>query len=204
MAAKFDNLDDVNSKFAGTIIYFEKEPVVVKNGAPSAVHEGKFDLHITGLNNRIKAVPLDDPGVRYRDYNLGYANHGAHTAWYYRRAVRQYRQGLKRDQLGYRVSNSSYEMETQGGAFQYSGAFIDMLVDKYPHREQIKELLVDNKAYAVAFHRDFALAYDVLHEDFILEYRGTKIGCSINKKLSEYKLLAEHNHLRESLQEALL
>jgi hypothetical protein len=47
------------------------------------------------------------------------------------------------------------------------------------------------------------LAWDNLHEDYILEFKGKKVGVSLNKGLTEYRLLPEFRFLTESLQEAI-
>lgn len=203
-ALLFDNLEDVQAKFQQTICYYEKKSVMVKSAHYAENAEGvkdgnKFQLAITPLSGRVKIIQLEDPALNYKEFNLGYANCGQYAVWWYRKPIKQYRQGLKRDQLAF----SSSEPYIDGMEFTFSKNYTMMLENDYPNMEAVEKWLRDKKVKIMAFHKDFALTWDYIHEDFILEYRGSKIGTSINGNLKEFRLLAEFRHLAESLQEAL-
>jgi hypothetical protein len=206
-APTFDNLDDVTNKFVATLVMYNKKAALVK-----AVHyqedKGKVILDKFRLvlsiaqadQNAAAIVNLDDPLLKYTDYNLGYANHKKYAAWWYRVPLKQYRQGLKRDQMAYNVS---YPGVVPDDNFGYSMPWIRMLENEYPSLDTVGRLLLDNMVEAISFHKNFALAWDNLHEDYILEFKGKKVGVSLNKGLTEYRLLPEFRFLAESLQEAI-
>jgi hypothetical protein len=200
MAALFDNLDDVNSKFSGTICYYDKKPIYVKQAIPDPVNNGEFILYVQTSAGRNKQIKLTDPLFNYKHFNIGYANTGSYAAWFYRRPTKQYRQGLKKDQLYYKMSIAHGMPEE---SFNLSKSFIAMLENVYPKLEDCRELLMNHTKVVVAFHKDFALSWDHIHDDFFIEYRGKKIGTSVGHNLMKYNLLAEAKHLEEALQEAL-
>lgn len=200
MSAFFDNLDDVNGKFAGTICYYDKVPVVIKQAVNDTDQAGKFKLLVSSLTTKGKYIDLTDPKFNYRDFNLGYTNHMMGAVWWYRRPTRQYRQGLKREQMGWRSSN---KQEALDEAFGFNKVFCAMLENRYPNLETVKDTLLMHKIKSAAFHRDFAITYDEIHEDFILEYRGTKIGASLTPNLRQYRIIDDAKYLQESLAEAL-
>lgn len=201
MSANFDNIDDVVSKFTGTICYYERKPILIKQCSSDPDKPGKFSLLVTSAGGRAKAVNLDDPNFSFKDYNLGYANNEKIAAWWFRWPVKQYRQGLKKDQLGVRVSNPHMLMD---GNFGFSKPYINMLENVYPDIKMCAELLREqNNQKIIAFHKNFALSYDEMHEDFIVEYKAKKIGVSTNKQLTEFRLTKPFEHLNEVLQEAI-
>lgn len=200
MATKFDNIEDVNSKFVGTICYHEKMPVLIKAAQPSLEEPGSFVLNATNASGRSKYIKLNDPALNYRDFNIGYANQGHYAVWWYRRPIRQYRQGLKKDQMGFKMSMNDYGIEE---TFGYSKPYINMLKNHYPDLPQCDAQLRGMVYKTIAFHKDFALSWDEVHSDFILEYRGRKIGCSVGKDLKQYNLLAPAEYLAETLQGVL-
>src|SRR5690606_29840516 len=116
---------------------------------------------------------LSDPEFNYREFNLGYANAGVYAGWWYRRPHKQYSQGLKKHQMGWRTSHPGYHPDEP---FGFTKSFIQMLENNYPHLDVCQQQLRDHVRLAIAFHRDFALTWDEIHNDFLLEYRGKKIG----------------------------
>lgn len=203
MVVKFDNLADVTSKFVGTVCYYDKQAVYVKNcDSPNGV---EFKAMIQGSSGsalgRGKWIDIHDEAFRYRDYNIGYANAGGYACWWFRQPHKQYQQGLKKSQMGwFSPDNPHIGMEHP---FQYSPAFIKMLENNYPSVDEVNTMLRGEKAQAVAFHRDFALQWDKIHQDHILMYRGQQIGVSLNPKLTEFRLVNEFQHVKEALKEAL-
>lgn len=202
MAAKFDNLDDVISKFGSTICYYDKKAVLVKTAVPHPEQLNKFQVHLSPIGGRYKLVDLDDPAFDYKNFNIGYANAGTFAAWWYRKPTKQYQQGLKKSQLGVKASPKNGVFAIEEG-FTFSKPYVSMLENIYPDPGVCANILADKKMTVVGFHRDFALGWDDLHQDHVLEYRGTKIGVSINKTLTKYRLIAEARHLHEALEEAL-
>ncbi len=194
--AVFDNLDDVQTKFSGTICYYDDKAVLVKSASVPLEKPGQYFLGICALNGRAKPIELTDPKFRYRDYNLGYANVGVYSVWWYRRPIRQYSQGLKRNQMGYLTSGIMPD-----DSFNFARPYTAMLENSYPSIDDCQKLLVDQKAQVVAFHRDFALSQDIIHNDFILEYRSKKIGATTASR--KLRLSKEANYLREALKEAI-
>lgn len=199
MKASFDNLDDVNGKFAGTICMFDKKAVSVKGATTEG---GVFFLNLcTSLNGRYKLVPLDHPGFSYRDFNVGYANSqkGYPAIWWYRRPLRQWKQGLKKDQMFFRLAgNQGRFMDAN---FGWNRACIDMLENQYPSIETCQKGLIDGEIPSAAFHKDFAISWDRLHDDFILEHRGRQVATSMRRSMKQFKVLPEFTYLQETIRE---
>lgn len=199
MAFGFDNLDDVMGKFNGTICYYDGKPVMVKSAMPGET-EKEFLLIIAGATGRGKTIKLEDKAFNYRDYNIGYVNSGTIAPWWFRKPMRQYKQGLKKDQMGWRFGTPGAMLQEH---FGFSRPFLNMLENAYPNREQVKKHLMGGEMNTMAFHRDFAVSYDAIHEDYILEHRGVKVGTSIGGNLNQFKLIEAHKHLAETVQEAI-
>lgn len=199
---QFDNLDDVMSKFQSTICYYDNKAVFVKSVEESPPN--LFQLKILKYNAKeSQKIFLDDPLFSYKNFNIGYANSSHTSVWWYRRPIKQYQQGLKKEQLGYVLS------KPDGGGleenFNFSRSFVAMLENAYPALENIGETLKnpENGVRIAAFHKDFALSWSELHDNFVLEFRGLKIGTGINGKLDQFRLVADFKYLAEALQEAI-
>jgi hypothetical protein len=193
MVIKFDNLEDVQVKFMSTICYFEKKAVLVKD---VSIGSDGFEALLYTLGGKHKSVSINDPNFRYNHFNLGYANASFIATWWFRRPIKQYRQGLKKDQLGCLASNELAESN-----FNFAKPFTHMLENTYPSIEQCKKLLIDQEKGVVAFHKDFAFSWDKIHKDYIIEYRSKQIGSSSSMK--KFELIDEAVHLKEALQETL-
>ena len=76
-----------------------------------------------------------------------------------------------------------------------------MLEGVYPSYSQVESALRGNEIRIGAFDRNFAASFDELHEDIIIEYKGVIVGHSVGKK--EFRLKPIHEHLQESLMEAV-
>jgi hypothetical protein len=194
----FDNLDDVISKFTGTVCMYDDKAAIVKSAHLSPEDQSQYVLIVqTSVAARGKTIKLLDPAFKYTNFNLGYANNGPYASWWYRRPAKQYRQGLKADQMYCRISDRNME----SGHFNFNGPFIRMLENTYPTLESAHAAIKDQVSTVCAFNKDFAVSWDSMHEDFIVEYRGTKIGVSQN--LKEFKLREEHRYLTEALMEVI-
>lgn len=200
MAAEFDILDDVSTKFTGTVVMHDKKAALVKSSHSDPEKPGQFLLCVALPQARnLKNINLNDPLLNYKNYQIGYANGGTYCTWWYRKPHKQWAQGLKSGQMGYKISVAGGHAHDN---FGFNGPFIKMLEGVYPDIEIVKKALIDGAVGAMAFHRDFALSYDDIHDDFVLEYHGTKIGASIDRELKQFKIMPEARHLIEALQEA--
>lgn len=204
MAVAIDLIEDVNQKFTNTVVMYKHKAVSVKVVLHNPDKNGEFILQAVAPNARsYTEINLNDPDLNYQTFNIGYANDGMYAAWWYRRPQKQWQQGLKASQMGWKVSNQGAGPNNN---FTLSKPFVNMLENSYPSIEECKKLLMGGddalKYHAVAFHRDFALSYDELHEDYLLEYHGIRIGTSIDSQLKQFKIKSEARHLIEALQEA--
>ncbi len=198
--ADFDILEDVSTKFAGTVVLYDKKAHAVKTSTADPDNPGQFMLVIAPYNVRsFRNVNLADPALDYKNYQIGYCNGGNYATWWYRKPHKQWSQGLKSNQMGWRVSLPNAGPHDN---FGFSKPFINMLEGVYPHIEAVKKALIDKEVMALAFHKDFALSYDGIHDDFIIEYHGTKIGVSLGHEMKQFKIMPEFRHLIEALQEA--
>lgn len=197
MAKYYDNLDDVKSKLVGTIVYYDGTPVIVKS---AEVDEGELAVQITNhLSARGTSIKkITDPLLNYMKFNLGYANYSHGAVWWYRVPHRQYRQGLKHEQMRYSISERALN---PGHTFQAGNSVNEMLLNKYPSIETIEEKIRDSATPVMAFHKNFAMSWDRVHKDMIVEYKGQIIGCMSGHH--EFKLMDEYNHLQESLMEVV-
>jgi hypothetical protein len=192
---QYDNLEDVRSKLLGTYIYYDGKVHLVKDAME--VEMGKYALKLATPNARnYKTAFLNDEGLNFMRYNLGYSNHGHSAAWWYRIPLKQYRQGLKAEQVRPFASKEEFLHRVE---FGMNKPIIDMLENVYPKFEEIEKPLKDRNAEVLAFHKDFAACWDHIHKDMILEYKGKAIGCF--KK--DFELMDEYQHLIEALKEAV-
>lgn len=204
MSKYYDNIDDVKSKLVGTIVYYDGVPVVVK--AADFHPEGGFGVitstHLVGRTTVMRKI--DDPLLNYMKFNLGYSNNNHGAVWWYRVPQRQYRQGLKAEQMRYTCSERSLN---PGYNFQATESINRMLLNKYPDIDTIEKKFRDNEVNTVmAFHKNFAMSYDRIHDDMVVEYKGQLIGCiakEFGRDQPTFKLMNEYIHLNESLKEAV-
>lgn len=198
MAAFFDNVDDVHGKFVDTICYYDKKAVVVKNAQVDPDKPGKYILAVYGLGGRGKLISLHDPLFSYKPFNLGYMNNEEVAVYWYRRPLKQYRQGLKADQMH---SSTSHKNFYHDHGFSFNKACVAMLENTYPSLDECKAVVDDGAKVSCAFHKDFALSWDKIHHDFVIEYRGQQIGNLHRDDRSN--ILKEFSHLSEAFQEAI-
>lgn len=196
--ANFDLLEDVNQKFTGSVLLYDKKVVLCKSVSTSPVKAGEFILQLAPQNSRnVLDINVSDPALDYKNFRIGYCNGGNYAAWWYRKPHKQWSQGLKANQMGFRISGGHPHDH-----FGFNKPFNNMLEGIYPDIETVKKCLIDKSSMAMAFHKDFALSYDDIHDDFVLEYHGTKIGASIGRELKQFKIMPEARHLVEALKEA--
>lgn len=200
----YDNLDDAKSKLLQTIIYHKGLAVYVKDV------QGELDpvkgetyinyiLKVQGLDKKgMIAVKLDDPDLNYMNFKLGYSNHQGSAIYWFRKPVKQYKQGLRGDQVQCRTSNPNFY---GGVAFEFNHNIAAMLEGKYPSIEDVRDAVKLQAAGTVAFHPNFAVGYDDVHNDFILEYKANKIGHTPDFK--NIQIIDKFAFVRESLMEAI-
>lgn len=203
MAKHYDNIEDVKAKLAGSIIYYDGIPVFCKGVDESMDQEKGTTIFYAAITSSLttKAIILKeitDPAFNFTKFNLGYANYKPGACWWYRIPVRQYKQGLKGEQVRYHISEKA--MGNPGYSLSTTGVVSDMLLNKYPTYDAVEKTLRDSEMPSItAFHKDFALSYDKVHKDLILEYKGKVIGF-MDKKIN---LMDEYEHLYESAKEAI-
>lgn len=200
MAAVIDLLQDVEQKFSGTVVMYKDKAVLIKTVSPDEEKAGHFRLHSLAQGARsYEYINLFDPALNYQRFNIGYANGGGVASWWYRKPHKQWSQGLKSNQMGYKVGNPGTGPHDN---FNFQKPFTNMLENIYPDIETCKKALMNKDGTSMAFHRDFALSFDDLHDDYLLEYHGQRIGTSIDSQLKQFKIKSEAKHLIEALQEA--
>lgn len=196
----YDNFEDVRAKLLNTMCYYKGKAIFIKDIQHDAEDPNDFILvYVTVDNRNRKHVKLSDPGLNYLNFNLGYVTYnGVGAVWWYRIPQRQYRQGLKRDQLGIVSPNAR---GLQGLEFNFDRNVVNMLENKYPKFGEVAEQVRDFNDRSVAFHRDFATSWDRIHRDYIIEYKGRPIGSATDTQ--NFKLIDEYQHLTEAFKEAV-
>lgn len=198
MLAQFDNLDDVNSKFNGTICRYKGEPVSVIEVLPSENTPGSYMLRLKSVQERaLLSIEITDPAFSFRDFNIGYSNWQNYAVWWYRKPLKQYQQGLKKNQVGFRALN--YDQDLQ---FGWNNSCIKMLQNQYPTMETCHRAITTAGHINMAFHRDFAL-FALPDEPMVgLEFRGRPVGKG-STDLQKFDLKPECSYLQETLQEIM-
>lgn len=198
----YDNLEDAKVKLAGTYCLHKGKAMAVKGvSVDEEVPPGFPQKYIANgtyvYNGRGILCSIDDPEFNCSDFNIGYLNYGPVTAWYYRIPMKQWRQGLRGDQVGIKVSKPEYRDHV---SFQ-GKPLAQMMENVYPPLELVCEELKSQNISARAFHKDVALSFDKMHSDFILEYKGNGVG--FTKDFKDIKLLDEYQHLMETIREVV-
>lgn len=201
----YDNLEDAKTKLAGTFCMYRDKAVTIKVVGTDAVIDPKTGIYSPDywaygsymFNGREFKCKITDPEFNCSNYNIGYMNRFVAGAWFYRVPSKQWKQGLRPDQVRCKFSQRQFADMNFGGAKQ----LCSMLENQYPSFEEAASLLKKDEANIVAFHRNFAMTLDRIHQDYILEYKGSNIGFTSN--LKDFKLMDEKQHLIESLKEAV-
>lgn len=201
----YDNFDDVKTKLGQTIIYYKGQAVFVKDIQPIPNEAGDiyidYTLSIAFQDKRnMQKVKLSDvDNLNYLKYQLGYANFHGTAIYWYRKPVKQYKQGLKADQMHYKIADGNQMMQDQ--PWNFNRPVIDMLEGRYPTFKEAKELIKMGVAKVLAFHKDFAFSHNPVFDEFELEYKGVKIGHTpdfVNINLTD-----KYAYVKEALMEAV-
>jgi hypothetical protein len=192
----YDNLEDAKVKLFQTYCLYKGRAFIVKDVA--LVADKKFMVMGTSLaSGRTVECMIDDPEFNCSNYNIGYVNQYHAAAWFYRIPLKQYRQGLRHCQVRLKASKSAYRDMSLGA----NKAVGRMLENDYPAFDEACGLIKEGTAEIIAFHKDFAMTYDGIHRDFLIEYKGENIGYTHDGK--DFKLMDERSHLIEALKEAV-
>ena len=195
----YDNLEDTKAKLEGTICMYDGEAVRVQEiGLADADGKLPYTVYLKCKGGKGRNISLDDPKFEFRNFNLGYANQGTVAYWWYRRPLKQYRQGLRSDQMASLYAKPDWYGHQR---WDYNNSIISMLENAYPSLETCEKSLKDEQSHCRAFNRDFSVSYDRIHRDLLIEHRGKIIGQTSNFKA--FHLLEEFKHLTEAVQEAI-
>lgn len=196
----YDNYEDAKAKLAGTYCMYRGKAVVVKVVAGNGENLGtQFKVLCNDMSTGKPLdyyIDIDDPEFDAVNFNLGYVNYGKATSWFYRIPTKQWQQGLKPTQMGSKCSNRDW----YGYDFKGGKQIAQMLQNEYPKFQEATVILKTGSALVMAFHRNFAVSMDTIHDDFIIEYKGENIG--FTHDLETFKLMSEFEHLHEALKEA--
>lgn len=191
----YDNIEDVKTKLIGTYVYYDGKAMFCKDCSINEKEKFVIGLMAPNARNR-KWVELDDPKLNYMNFNLGYTNGMKWAVWWYRIPQRQYRQGLRHDQVGMLASNDMFKHYAE---LNFNKPTFEMMENIYPKFEEIFKPLQDGHANIMAFHKDFAATWDKFHKDLIIEYKGTQFA-SFKK---DFEIVDEYAYLTEALKEAV-
>ncbi len=196
MKLGYDNYEDVKGKLHGTYCLYKGRAVLIK--AIIQESDVKYIAHGSTLfNGRVVAFDINDPDFNCSNYNIGYVNNTKTGAWFYRVPLKQYHQGLRSTQVRMKYS----DIQFSNTIFNANRGVCAMLENSYPSIKSAAESLQIGDAAIVAFHKNFAMTYDQIHKDFLLEYKGGRVG--FTKDLKNMQLMEEREYLSESLKEAI-
>jgi hypothetical protein len=197
----YDNLEDSRQKLIGTYCLYDGKAVMIKNvNDDDNAGPAKYKVSASTIfNGRMAHFELADPKFNFQNLNIGYVARadGFAAIWYYRKPLRQYRQGLRSDQVGMKFSSRRF---ADVGFNDYKSVAA-MLENKYPNFKEVSDRLRANEIIIGAFHKNFAASFDDIHEDVIIEYKGVRVGHSTHP--SKFQLVPNYEFLKEHLQEAI-
>jgi len=177
----FLNLDDFSNRFKDTFIYYKGVPRYVKSVTADHTHQPETFMFVSysfkgGMDSSSgKNILLDDEGINFRNYSLGYTQLDNFNAlWLARTPGRQWKQGLRRDQLQI-VGQMDDPMS--GDVLQANRYTYDMLTDNYPTIREALDTLRANPAIGVKVpvHKNFALYRGRRMKIPLIEYKGVSI-----------------------------
>lgn len=207
---KYDNLADARAKLQGTLGYcdgrgaFFREIGVRLSKSEPIVEEYYVRVEfLTYDENNPKSCTKNilDPAIGYMKFSIGYINSQAYATWFYRNPVRQYRQGLRHDQMSFQDESAGWR-NPHINQFHIFGANSDtglMLENKYPTFDEALNQLKSKVSSKVAFHKDFAVFTDGLRGDLVLEHKG--IPAAFGKNNNQFMCSEEFKFLREAMSE---
>lgn len=185
-------VDDINRKYAGSILYLDGDPIMCNDGVAHRFEAGGKVVPVIRyyplgpeVNLRDpKVIRADDPTLADGPYLLGYMNKVRSVSaegdpieivcYVTRVPVRRWKQGVCQENLHF-----------QGGLMNFRTAckipeFADMLRGKYPSFKQAVKSL-DDEHRAIAYHRHWAAALSKTG-NIDVHYRGQLVGTGADVK----------------------
>lgn len=192
----YDNMEDARTKLNATLCMYNDRAIQIKEVAPDDDGQPRHLLIRAPRNLAINTIDIDDPDFNCTRFNIGYVNNDGCATWWARRPLRQYRQGLRYDQMVEFSPHPGYKGRMK---FDFTTPVLAMMENSYPTFETCEQKLKDKIVLNIAFARDFAASWDDIHDDMLIEYKAKKIGMS--HKFKKFKLLKEYEYLQETLAE---
>ena len=197
----YDNLSDAKSKLESTYCLYGGKAIVVRQvycHPDPGTDTGEYFAKCAYLESgRGLTIDINDPEFNCSDFNIGYMNINGQAAWFYRSPAKQWQQGLK--------SNHFYSISSKLGnnavSFKNGAALAAMLENRYSHIIPASQALKTVDYSVIAFHRNFAMSYDRIHEDYIFEYKG--VPFAFTKDFQNIGIKDDFKHLSESLSEVM-
>jgi len=145
----YDNYEDAKTKLVGTYCMYKGKAFVLKVLTPSPVVENQYTAQGASMfSGRVVECDINDPEFNCSNYNIGYLNLMRAAAWFYRVPSKQYKQGLRPDQVRLKASQRCYAEI----GFSSGKNLCNMLENVYPSFDGAMELLRSDEANIVAFH----------------------------------------------------
>jgi hypothetical protein len=198
----YDNITDARSKLEGTYCLYRNKAVCIRmiyhTGGEENLDNGDYIAKATYIESGKSAIfPINDPEFNCSDYNLGYYSRSGKAAWFFRSPAKQWQQGLKTNQL----SSISSKYGKDAFVVNINVGLAQMLENRYDYIAPSLEFLKSGALETVPFHRNFAMSYEPIHEDYLLEYKGAIFG--FTKDFENIEIKSGFQHLRESLNEVI-
>lgn len=177
----FKDMEYANTRFSGTWVKKDKKLVYI---------------HRINLEGRVTYMTNDEGSHLHCDFGkldlspvkLGYRNMGTQSFYLYRLPIRQYKQGLRPENIG--GSNVRIQM--------YSLKDVNYI--KYPNIEQCLDRLENREAVRVAWSPKFSIMRS--KNEMNLLYKQHTVG-NVNTENGKCLLHSKNLYLQESLEEAL-
>lgn len=198
----FVSSEDFSNRFKDTFIYYKGVPKYVQ--ACSMPKPG--DLESLSFNivdfkkgydpdSESEIVLLNDEGINFRQYNLGYCNYDNYGAvWVARTPARQWKQGLRKDQCQFAGATGD---DTYMVLAPTPHTFNTLMNIYSTYEEAIDFLRINSrvrKLIKVPIHKNFAVYTKYGSTNIVLEYKG--LTASTNDSSSP-KLLPNFKYLMD-------
>lgn len=201
----YDNANDANRYLAGTIAYWDNEPVYVSSVERRRSPEGPYALMALVTNLPIKLggefyINISDPRFNCMKYQLGYCNTREHGAVYItRRPARIQSQGICGANLSVRGHVGGIRDRDLFPTLIRDAGFVSMLKGEYPSVDEARKLLHENRNLnSVAFEKNLGFKRHKRFSNLLfLIYKGDDVAYSDS---GEFTLPEEFRYLYEVCQ----
>jgi hypothetical protein len=190
----FDNARDANQYLNNTVCYWNGQPIYIERVDGDFMASG-YMLPLTGKTAQSR-YDVRDPAFNCREYRLGYMNSErlGQAVFLSRRPVRGVSQGICDNNISFIGVNGRGREISVGNSIRDQG-FVDMLMGRYPSRDEVLTKFEDVNVPSVALSSCVALKrHGVLTNLHFLEYKGREISFS---ETPEFRLPTEFEYLRE-------